>query len=472
MIQGTGIILGIVVLYIAITTIVGARSLKYTKNTSNMMSAKSMMGPTIVGILLMSEFIGTSSTMGTAQTAYNNGIWAAWNLISLGVGFLLYAYFMAPKIQASGEYTISGVLSKTYGDGIRIIASLVMTLALISVSVSQLTGGGATIAKLLGVPIPTAVIVVAGVSIIIVSLGGIRGVGYSNLFHAAFKYIGLSIVCFVAYGLMKGTANVSLAQLPDRYWIPEGIGYSTLIAWTVANIGAVFSTQYVLQSISSLVSGAEAKKASLTAAVMVVPIGFFAAYAGVVAKVLFPSINSVNAIPEYLGYMNPWLAGVVVAAILAATFVTVLACTLGSTALIMKDFVIPYVKPDEKASLMWSRIMAVVLGAVAVPFALFVPGLLKVVFFARALRTILAIVAIFAFYAPHFSSRTGAVWSLIITSVATVLWFALVNSGPMGSIVIAGIQLKDIDNIFIAAILPVLIMVIDHAVVPRKHKQR
>ena len=70
---------------------------------------------TIVGILLMSEFIGTSSTLGTAQTAYECGIWASWNLISLGIGFLLYSRFIAAKIQSSGEYTISGILSKTYG---------------------------------------------------------------------------------------------------------------------------------------------------------------------------------------------------------------------------------------------------------------------------------------------------------------------------------------------------------------------
>lgn len=468
MVQGMGIILGIAVIYIIVTTLVGVRSLKYTKSTSSMMSAKAMMGPAVIGILLMSEFIGTGSTLGTAQSGFEKGIWAAWNLVSLGIGFLLYAFLMAPKIQASGEYTISGVLSKTYGDGIRIFASIVMILALTLVNVSMYTGGGATVAKLLGVSIPTAVILLAVITILIVSLGGIRGVGYTNLIHASFKYIGLIVVAFVAYGLLKGNPNVSLAQLPAKYWTAKNIGYSTLLAWTVANIGAVFSTQYVLQSISSLTSEAEAKKASLIAAVTIVPIGFLAAYAGMSAKVLFPTIKSVNAIPEFLGHMSPWLAGVVVAGILAATFVTVLACTLGSTALVMKDFVIPFVKPSEKASLNWSRTLAVILGLAAVPFALFVPALLKVVFFARALRTILAVVAIFAFYAPRFSSKKGAMWSLILSTLATIFWFAFINSGPLGNAVVAGIQLKTIDNIFIAAIVPALIMVIDHFVVKRK----
>lgn len=468
MVQGMGIILSIAALYIIVTTLVGVWSVKYTKSTTTMMTAKAMLGPAVVGILIMSEFIGTGSTLGTAQAAFDNGLWAAWNLVSLGIGFLLYAYLMAPKYQASGEYTISGVLKKTYGDGTRIVASVVMILALTSVNVSMYTGGGATLAKVLGVSIPTAVLVVAVISVMIVSLGGIRGVAYTNLIHASFKYIGLIVICVVAYGLLKGAPNVSLAQLPAKYWNPTGIGYSTILAWTVANIGAVFSTQYVLQSISSLTSEAEAKKASLIAAVTIVPIGFLAAYAGISAKVLFPTIKSISAIPEFLGHMSPWLAGVVVAGILAATFVSILACTLGSTALVMKDFVIPYVKPSEKASLKWSRILAVVLGLAAVPFALYVPALLKVVFFARALRTSLAVLAIFALYAARFSSKKGAMWSMILAAAATILWFAFINSGPLGNTVVAGIQLKAIDNIYIAVVVPALVLVINHFVVKRK----
>lgn len=455
------IVFGVVCFYIVITTYIGARSLKYNKNTANMMSAKSMMGPSIVGILLMSEFIGTSSTLGTAQTAFDNGIWAAWNLISLGIGFLLYSYFMAPKIQASGEYTISGVLSKAYGQRIQIIASFVMSMALISVNVSQLTGGGATIAKLLGISIPIAVIVLSAASIIIVALGGLRGVGYTNLIHASFKYMGLIILCVVAYGLYRH-GSVSFDQLPANYWTPEGLGVSKIIAWTIANIGAVFSTQYVLQSISSLDSPEEAKKASIIAAIMIVPVGAFATFIGLAAKVLFPDINSINAIPEFLTYMNSWVAGIVVAAILASTFVTMLACTIGSTALIMKDFIIPYVRPKEKNELSVTRTVAVTIGLLSIPFALFVPGLLKVVFFARALRTILGVLVIFAFYAPCFASRKGAIFSVITTTIVTVLWFVLVNSGPIGDFYIGGILLKTVDNIYLAALLPVIFMVVEH----------
>lgn len=51
---------------------------------------------------MMSEFIGTGSTIGTAQTAYSTGISAAWNLITLALAFALFAYTMAKSFM-NGE---------------------------------------------------------------------------------------------------------------------------------------------------------------------------------------------------------------------------------------------------------------------------------------------------------------------------------------------------------------------------------
>ncbi|MDV2888069.1 sodium:solute symporter family protein, partial [Alkalihalophilus pseudofirmus] len=86
--------------------------------------------------LMMSEFIGTGSTIGTAQTAYKSGISAAWNLISLALAFVLFAYTMAKKFHERGEYTISGAIAKTYGNRARVITSLIMIYALSVVNVS------------------------------------------------------------------------------------------------------------------------------------------------------------------------------------------------------------------------------------------------------------------------------------------------------------------------------------------------
>ncbi len=441
------IIFGISFAYIAITTVVGSWSLRRTKDTESFMTAKRQMGPIIIGILMMSEFIGTGSTLGTAQTAYAKGISAAWNLITLGIGYLLYAYFMAPKFNALGEYTISGALARRYGNGVRTVVSLTMIYALTTVNVSMYTGGAATIASLLKISVQAAVFIVGAATIMNVTLGGIRGVGHANLIHASIKYLGLIVVAAVGWSLLQSKPE-AMEMIPKTHFSPTGVGVSTLIAWTIANIGAVFSTQYVIQCINTLATPNDAKKASIVASITIVPIGLLAAFIGVTSKALFPNINSVMAMPAFFDVMNPWLAGIAVSSIIAATFVTILACQLGATALIMKDFYVPFVNPDEKHKIWATRAISILIGLAPIPFALYVPGLLKTIFFARALRTAVAVLAIFMFYLPNVGTSKSAFVGLICSVLGTTLFFVLGN--PWG-----------IDNIYVAAIIPGLVMVAD-----------
>lgn len=447
-IKGAEIMVAIAVVYILVTTLVGVWSVKYTKDTNSFMTGKKMMGPFIIGVLMMSEFIGTGSTLGTAQTAYTKGISAAWNLITLGLGFLLYAFFMAPRFSALGEYTISGALSKKYGNSTRMVVSLIMIYALTVVNVSMYTGGAATFSTILNVPTSVAVLITGVVTVINISTGGIRGVGYSNLIHTFFKYLGLIVTAIVAYRACGGITNLA-ATLPPIYFSWQGIGISTIIAWTIANIGSVFSTQYVIQSISALETPDEARKASIYASIFIVPIGILAAFIGVAAKEIFPNIKSVMALPQFLSIMGPWLGGILVATLLASTFVSILACQLGSTALFIKDFYIPFVKPNERHKLIATRVVSIILGLLPIPFALFMPAILNTIFFARALRTTIAVVAIAMFYLPYFSSSRGATVGLICSVVGASTWFFLHN--PWG-----------IDSIYVAAVMPALIMAIDH----------
>lgn len=69
-----------------------------------------------------------------------------------------------------------------------------------------------------------------------------------------------------------------------------GIGLSTIIAWTIANIGSIFSTQYIIQAISSTQDDAKAKKASIYAGFLVIPVGIIASLIGMTASIVFPNI--------------------------------------------------------------------------------------------------------------------------------------------------------------------------------------
>lgn len=437
-------------LYVVMTTCIGLYMKKFSRNSDKYMTGGKSFGSFIIGALMMSEFIAVGSTIGTAQTAFSKGISASWNLITLMIAFVLFAYLLARKFHQRGEYTISGAISKTYGKKAKLITSMIMTYALIVATVSTYAGGAATISVLLHIPKSLSVIIVGIVSVIYVTAGGMFAVAYTNIVHVAIKYVGVIISVAIGLSAIGGFSGLSLHLKPEMLnW--TGIGLPTIFAWTIGNIGAIFSTQYIIQAVCSTPDEAKAKKASIYAGLLIVPIGLMIALIGMAAKILFPTIASAEAFPILTTLMNPILGGLVVAGLIAAVFSASAAAALGCAALLLKDFYIPFVNKNatDDQTLRFSRIATIIMGLIPIPFAIFVPQILNTMFFARALRTTIAVVVVLMFYFPKFSSGRGASAGLLLAVILTTVWYMADN--PLG-----------IDSIYIAALTPLVVMAIEH----------
>ena len=106
----TAIIVAIVMVYIVVTAWASIRLRGRT--TEQFMVAGRATPAIVVAILLMSEFIGAKSTIGTSQEAFKVGISAAWSVFAASIGFLLFGLFMAKRLYKSGEFTISGFIAQ------------------------------------------------------------------------------------------------------------------------------------------------------------------------------------------------------------------------------------------------------------------------------------------------------------------------------------------------------------------------
>lgn len=110
---------------------------------------------------------------------------------------------------------------------------------------SIFAGSAATIAWQLGMSIQSVVWIIGAATILYVTLGRIRGVCHSNLIYASSKYIGLIGVAVVGWHLLQFKPD-AIEMILKTHFSPTGAGVSTVIARTLGNIGAVFSTQYVV----------------------------------------------------------------------------------------------------------------------------------------------------------------------------------------------------------------------------------
>ena len=73
----TGIIVAMIVGYILFTSWLTVRL--RSRTADQFMTASRALPPAVIAVLLMSEFVGAKSTVGTAQEAFQSGFAASWS---------------------------------------------------------------------------------------------------------------------------------------------------------------------------------------------------------------------------------------------------------------------------------------------------------------------------------------------------------------------------------------------------------
>jgi solute:Na+ symporter, SSS family len=439
------------IIYLVLTVFLTIRL--RSKDSSEFMVAARSMPAIVVGILMMSEFVGAKSTIGTAQSAFESGVAALWAVLSAGIGFPLFGFFLARKFYASGEFTISGAIARKYGRSTQITVSLIMVYALLLVNVGYYLSGAAALSTVLGIPLISAAILTAVVCTFYCAIGGFKSVAYVSMLHTLLKYAGVLIVLAVAL-TMSGGVKPMFDRLPEFYFSGTGkIGLTKIIAWSIANIGAIFSTQYIIQAIASLRSPESARNAAYIAGILCVPISIALGLIGVAAKFLFPGLNSLYAFPVFMTYMSPALAALVAVSLAASVFVGVSSVNLAISSLIVKDFYSPWGHPTAGQEFKASRWLSIPIGFLPLFLVFLFPQVLHLSFFTRALRLSIAIVAVVGFYLPFFSSSRGATVGFLGAAVATTIWYLL--GDPFG-----------IDDIYVALATPPMLMLVERLFPP------
>lgn len=445
--------LAIVAVYIiglGIVTSVIQRSVKTANVFTSGTTGKTGVPAILVGMMLMSEFIGTSASVGTAQEAYKHGISASWNITALAAGFIFYGFFLAGKYKNSGHNTISAILNDVYGRNTKLATSLVMIFALEIVAVAIYAGGGTILSALLGIDKTMAIVICGVVSVLYVFMGGMKSVVYTNIVHSVAKYLGIGVALY--FGLTQvGGWSALHAKLPPEMFSWTNVGWGQILAWFIAGMGATFSTQYVIQAINTTEDARSAKIASFSTAVFLVPFGIICALVGMCALALYPNIPSIKAFSSLIAHMDGPMAGVVAAGLAASLFGSLAAFSVATATLLYKDFYAGMIvkNPSERNSLMFIRLATIAMGLLPIILAIYTPNVLSMTFLGKALRASLSVLVLFVFFAPMFGTKNGAFLSIIASLFATVGWFMMGN--PYG-----------IDNAYVALAVPLVVMVISN----------
>lgn len=331
--------------------------------------------PIVAGII-MGTLVGGSSTVGTAQLAYNYGMSAWWFTLGGGIGCLIVALFYAKSWRSSGSMTLIGIITKEYGPKTGMAASVMSSVGTFINIIAQLIAGTAVIEvifpKLGLVP---ALIITAAFMTLYVILGGTQGAGMVGILKLVLIYVSMVACGIMVVHLTGGLGGVkAMISGIDN---PENVNFYSLIARGAGkDIGAgvslilgILTTQTYAQAVMSAKSDRHARAGALVSAFLIPPIGIAGILVGLYMRAHFPGIVAKNALVLFTNtYMPPILSGLILGTLFIAVVGTGAGLAMGISTIVRRDIIARYSDKmnDDKRNQLFSRVIIIVIMVLGV----------------------------------------------------------------------------------------------------------
>ena len=413
----------IILAYFLITLAIGVRAKRKSTSVEKFEGVKlSLIMCVAIGA---GEWMGGTSTTGVSEYGYLYGISGAWYTVANGLGICFLAVFFARLFRSLNTSTVPEIIGRYLGPGSRIVSSVLLTLILMIVGTSQMISIGTLGESLLGLDSTLSILVLGGGILLYTCMGGMHAIGFTNIMHLLIMYAGALVAVLICGGQGGGLAQLR-ASLPETYFQPMAIGYNRVISWIIASVLGACTAQAGLQPILRSKDEKTAVRSSFMIALIVAPFGILTALLGMYAKVRFPDLSSGKlALPTLLLSLNPWVSGMVLAAIVAAVLSTASPIFLSCGTLITRDIYSGVVRDNESKNLLAvSRISTLIAGAVCIFAAVLLrrsSTILDIVYFAYSLRGSLFVILLLGiFWKPI--TRKAAIIAMLSTAAVGFWW--------------------------------------------------
>jgi SSS family solute:Na+ symporter len=130
--------------------LIGAMSSRRIRGTESFFVADRRGSHLLITGSLMATIVGGSSTIGMAGLGFEKGFVGAWWLLVGVVGLLVLAFSLAKRVRRYAFYTLPELLGDQYGSGVKLVGSVIISIAWLGIIAGQMVAAG----KILDVLIP------------------------------------------------------------------------------------------------------------------------------------------------------------------------------------------------------------------------------------------------------------------------------------------------------------------------------
>ena len=352
---------------------VGLASMRVKEDTTDdYLVAGRGMHPGLAALSAVSTWNSGYMFIGFIGFIYIQGYSAIWIAVVSTIGQLVAWMWLYKYIQKEGEErgirSLTSLVSSTTGSPEAKVAAVLSVLFLSIYAAAQLTAGGVALETMLNWA-PTVGILIGFVLVVAYCYaGGIRASIWTDAAQSSVMIVGSTILCLVAVKNSGGLSGLhdQLAAVDDSMvsLFPSGLRFGAALwiaAFFLGGLGVAGQPQ-VVSRVMTLKDDAARKQAMVWFFVWQTPFIVLMFIIGLACRVLLPELGTDGAqtgLPLLaMEQLSPFLGGVILASIFAATMSTadsqVLACTAAIT-----DDVRPEWSTDHKATKMVTLGMAV-----------------------------------------------------------------------------------------------------------------
>lgn len=349
------------------------------------------LGGFVLAMTMIATYGSASSFLGGPGTAYTTGFgWALLAMSQVVTGYFVLLVLGKKFAILSRRYnaiTMIDFLKARYNSpAVAILSAIAIIIFLFSAMTAQWVGGGRLIESLTGLSYTSALFIFAISVLVYVTIGGFRAVALTDAVQGTIMIVGtliLLIAVIIAGGGIPTIMQDLLNENPNLV-TPFGADRSLTPAyvssfWILVGVGVVGLPQMVIRTMSYKSSRAMHRALAIGTIVT----GFIMLnmhLIGIFARPILPGIEVGDKVIPLIALevLPPWLAGIVLAAPMAAIMSTVDSLLLLVSSAVVKDVYINFIQPDapEKKVKIISYGVTGILGTIVFLLALQPPDLL------------------------------------------------------------------------------------------------
>lgn len=378
---------------------------------------------------IFASSIGGGTTFGLSEKAFASNVAYSYGLfLAIPVDILIAIYIVPRLIKHYGAETVGDIMSSYYGNVGRVIGGLAALLVSVGLLAAQVSVSGRIFEYILQVNYIEGVIISYGIILIYTTIGGFRSVLFTNLLQ--FFAILVAIPIISIFGLYKIGLSEFIHAMPQEkisIWNNELLIETTISAFlgfTVMNLFPTFIQRALINKDSAATTKAIYIKSFIYAIFLV-----FITINGLVAFIIYPDIKASLALPYLIDHIIPTgFQGVVVTGLLAAVMSTADSDLNVTSTTLVKDFLKPIFNlSDQKRMLMLVRITNLLVGGLAIYFALMFSSVVDlVIFIAGFWAPVIIVPLIFGLYDITISKINMAICTFA-GSASFILWECCAN---------------------------------------------